>query len=130
MIGGRGRSMRAADTGLGRLLPRRRPQSTLPVQSESGTQREDTSVVTREASGEPGGTSPDEEKQPASSRAASVVGATRAAKEGVEACRGSGQGAAPSRAAGPTAGAAASDGGPAGLFSGMRGRLAPISRGL
>ena len=85
MIGGRGHSMRAANTGLGHLLPRRRPQSTPPVLSESGTQSEDTSVVTREASGEPGGTSPDEEKQPASSRAESVVGATRAAKEGVEA---------------------------------------------
>ena len=130
MIGGRGRSMRAANTGLERLLPRRRPQSTLPVPSESGTQREGTSVVTREASGEPGGTGPEEEKQPASSRAASVVGATRAAEEGVEACQGGGQRAAPTGAAGPTAGAAPSDGGPAGLCSGMRGRLAPLSRGI
>ena len=130
MIGGRDRSMRAVNTGLGRLLPRRRPQSTLPVPSESGTQREDTSVVTREASGEPGGTGPEEEKQPASSRAASVVGATRAAEEGVEACQGGGQRAAPAGAARPTAGAAPSDGGPAGLCFGMRGRLAPLSRGL
>ena len=85
--------------------------------------------MTREASGEPGGTGPEEEKQPISGRAASVVGATRAAKEGVEACRGGGQRTAPSSAAGPTAGAAPSDGGPAGLCSGMWGRLAPLSRG-
>ena len=130
MIGGRDRSMRAVNTGLGRLLPRRRPQSKLPVPSESGAQREDTSVVIREASGEPGGAGPEEEEQPASSRAASVVGATRAAKEGVEACQGGGQRAAPSGAAGLTADAAPSDGGPAGLCSGMRGRLAPLSRGL
>ncbi len=130
MIGGRDRSVRAVNTGLGRLLPRRRLQSTLPVPSESGTQREGTSVVTREASGEPGGTGPEEEKQPASSRAASVVGVFRSAREGVEACQEGGQRAAPSGAAGPTAGAAPSDGGPVGLCSGMRGRLAPLSRRL
>ena len=131
MIGGRDRSVRAVNTGLGRLLPRRRLQSTLPVPSESGTQREGTSVVTREASGEPGGTGPEEEKQPASSRAASVVGVTRSAREGVEACQGGGQRAAPSGAAGPTAGATPSDGGPVGLCSGMSpGRLAPLSRGI